>query len=197
MQATDILMSEHRVIERVIASLETAAARLERGEDVRPGFFLDAADFVKGFADGCHHKKEEGVLFPTLVANGMPQRGGPIAVMLAEHEQGRAYIRGLREAASRLEALGPSAGQSDALTAARQAVIANAQGYAHLLREHIAKEDGVLFPMAAQVIPLAKQGAVVEEFERVEHEETGEGVHEKYLALAGKLEDEVRILSIP
>ena len=186
MQATDILMSEHRVIERVITSLETAAARLERGENVPPGFFLDAAGFVTGFADGCHHKKEEGVFFPTLVANGLPQRTGPIAVMLAEHEQGRVYIRGLREAALSLEALGPAA--------ARQAVVANAQGYARLLRAHIAKEDGVLFPMAAEVIPAAKQAAVVEEFERVEHEETGEGVHEKYLALADRLEQEVRTI---
>lgn len=190
MQATDILMSEHRVIERVITSLETAAARLERGENVPPGFFLDAAGFVTGFADGCHHKKEEGVFFPTLVANGLPQRTGPIAVMLAEHEQGRVYIRGLREAALSLEALGPAAGPA----AARQAVVANAQGYARLLRAHIAKEDGVLFPMAAEVIPAAKQAAVVEEFGRVEHEETGEGVHEKYLALADRLEQEVRTI---
>jgi len=79
-------------------------------------------------------------------------------------------------------------------TAARQAVVANAQGYARLLRAHIAKEDGVLFPMAAEVIPAAKQAAVVEEFERVEHEETGEGVHEKYLALADRLEQEVRTI---
>ncbi len=184
MQATDILMSEHRVIERVLTSLETAAAGLERGQNVRPGFFLDAASFVKGFADGCHHMKEEDVLFPTLVANGLPQGTGPIAVMMAEHEQGRTYIRGLREAAASLE----SGGQAGA----RQAVVANARGYARLQRDHIAKEDHVLFPMAAEVIPAAKQPAVVEEFERVEHEETGEGVHEKYLALAEKLEQEAR-----
>jgi hemerythrin-like domain-containing protein len=49
MEATDILMSEHRVIERVLAALETAVQRLEQGQEVRPGFFLDAADFIKGF----------------------------------------------------------------------------------------------------------------------------------------------------
>ncbi len=198
MQATDILMSEHRVIERVLTSLETAATRLERGEDVRPGFFLDAAGFVKGFADGCHHRKEEGVLFPALAAHGLSQQSGPVAVMLAEHEQGRAYIRRLREAATSLERLSPatgqspdpSAGPSPDLVGARQAVVANAQGYVQLLRGHISKEDGVLFPMAGEVIPTGEQAAVMEGFEHVEHEETGEGVHEKYLALAGKLEQE-------
>jgi hemerythrin-like domain-containing protein len=174
-------MDEHRVIERVIASLDTATTDLAQGEPVRPGFFLDAADFIKGFADGCHHKKEEGVLFTAMAAAGMPTQAGPIAVMLAEHEQGRAYTRGMRQAADRLQ------GGDDS---ARADVIRNARGYTALLRQHIAKEDGVLFPMADQVIPLAAQGHVAEDFERIEHEETGEGVHEKYLALAEALERE-------
>ena len=90
MQATDILMQEHEVILRVIGALEIETDRLAAGQDVRPGFFLDAADFIKGFADGCHHKKEEGVLFEAMTAAGLPQQSGPIGVMLAEHEQGRA-----------------------------------------------------------------------------------------------------------
>ncbi len=182
MIATDILMEEHQVIERVITALELAAERLKQGQAVRPGFFVDAADFIKGFADGCHHRKEEGVLFPAMVAAGMPQDGGPIAVMLSEHELGRAHTRAMREAAQKL-----AAGE----TRAREAVWANAQSYAELLRQHIAKENGVLFPMANRVIPAPAQGRVAEDFERVEHEETGAGVHEKYLALAEKLEQEM------
>src|SRR5450756_440878 len=63
MKATEVLMQEHRVIERVLDALETAANHLDRGHPVRPGLFLEAADFIAGFADGCHHRKEEGVLF--------------------------------------------------------------------------------------------------------------------------------------
>ena len=183
MKATQILMEEHRVIERVIGSLEKAAQRMEQGADVRPGFFVEASQFIKGFADGCHHKKEEGVLFKAMVEHGLPAEGGPVGVMLVEHEMGRTYTRGMHEAAQQLEA-----GDS----AARAQVIRNARGYATLLRQHIAKEDGILFPMAAQVIPVAEQDHVMEGFEHVEHEETGEGVHEKYLALAERLEQEVK-----
>jgi hemerythrin-like domain-containing protein len=182
MKATDILMEEHRVIERVLAVLEAAAQRLEQGQVVRPGFFVDAADFIKGFADGCHHRKEEGVLFKAMVSAGMPSEGGPINVMLSEHEMGRAYTRAMREAALKLTTGDPSA---------RGAVVFSARSYVELLRQHIAKEDTVLFPLAGRVIPTADQGGVTEAFERVEHEETGEGVHEKYLALAEKLEQEM------
>lgn len=181
MEATEILMSEHRVIERMIATLEAATNKLAAGQAVRPGFFLDAADFIKGFADGCHHRKEEGVLFEAMVAAGLPKQTGPIAVMLSEHEQGRAFTRGMRAAAERL-AGGDASGAHE--------VVANARGYAALLRQHIQKEDHILFPMADQVIPAAKQAGVTEAFERVEHEETGAGVHEKYLALAEALERE-------
>ncbi len=182
MEATDILMSEHRVIERILTVLTTAVDRLEQGQPVRPGFFIDVCDFIKGFADGCHHRKEEGVLFEAMVAGGMSQLSGPIAVMLADHEQGRSYTRGMRAAAQKLA-------EGDA--SAREAVIHNARGYVNLLRQHIMKEDHILFPMAEQVIPPAAQAKVTEDFEHVEHEETGEGVHEKYLALAEKLEKEI------
>jgi hemerythrin-like domain-containing protein len=182
MKATDILMSEHRVIERVIASLETAAARLEKGQEVRPGFFLDASDFIKGFADGCHHKKEEGVLFQSMASAGVPVEGGPIGMMLYEHEEGRAFTAGMRKAALALQNGEDSASAS---------IVRNALGYAGLLRQHIQKEDTILFPMADRFIPAAQQDQVMDGFEHVEHEETGEGVHEKYLALAEKLEKEL------
>ena len=77
---------------------------------------------------------------------------------------------------------------------ARKTVINNALGYAALLRQHIKKEDQILFPMADRVIPLEKQKRVVDDFEHIKKEETGAGVHEKYLALASALEQESALL---
>jgi hemerythrin-like domain-containing protein len=182
MEATQILIEEHVVIGRVLTSLEVATRRLEGGKTIRPGFFIEAADFLKGFADGCHHKKEENVLFVALMAHGLPRQGGPVQVMLAEHEQGRRTVAQMREAAQ----LWDGGDQS-----ARAEVISAATNYVTLLRNHIYKENNILFPMADQVIPASEQDQIVQDFEYVEHEETGEGVHEKYLAMPEMLEKEL------
>jgi hemerythrin-like domain-containing protein len=186
MEAIDVLMQEHRIIERVLDALETAAGHLERSHAVPPTFFLEAADFIAGFADGCHHGKEEGVLFGAMIESGVPSGNGVIDMMLDEHEQGRALTRALRDAARRLQS-------GDAQ--ARAQVVSNVRRYVALLRDHIAKEDEMLFPMAGEMLSPARQADLLEGFERVEREETGAGAHEKFHALAAKLEREARALA--
>ena len=186
MRAIDALMQEHRVIEQVLDALESAATRLAHGEVVPPRFFLDAATFASGFADGCHHRKEEGVLFPTMKRHGAPPGGGAIEVMLDEHEQGRSYVRQLREAARQLDA-----GDS---SAARR-VIAAARGYVALLRDHIAKEDEMLFPLADELIPASAQADVLAAFEEVEEAESDAPSHEQLLELAERLTREAAALA--
>ncbi|CAG1016495.1 hypothetical protein ANAEL_05649 [Anaerolineales bacterium] len=183
MKATEVLMEEHEVILRVLIALEKALTNIPSGK-FNPDFFLEASDFIKNFADACHHAKEEGVLFVEMEASGVPVKGGPIGVMLAEHEQGRQYTRLMREAAEKWQA-------GDAL--AIEAVKLNGMGYVNMLRQHIQKENNILFPMADRVVPTEKQSDIWERFEQIELEETGEGVHEKYEALAEKLEREAMV----
>lgn len=179
MGPTEVLVEEHRVIERVLAALETAADRLAAGEPISSEFFLRAADFIRGFADGCHHHKEEDVLFPALTAAGIPNEGGPVGVMLFEHEEGRRFTAAMRAGAERLKS-------GDA--SARDEVVRNARGYVELLRDHIAKENNVLFPMADQVIRGGAAAKMTESFEEIERQEQGD--HDRYLALAAQLEQE-------
>jgi hemerythrin-like domain-containing protein len=184
MQATDILSSEHRVIERVINALDAAADRLEAGKPVRPGFFLDAVRFIRDFADGYHHGKEEGVLFETMARNGMPLDDGPIGMMLYEHDRARELTSGLSGAADRLAA--GDAGAADA-------VIDYARAYGALLTQHIYKEDNILFPMAARAIPPGDQDEVLDAFGRIEGEQASSGPKTFYLDLAQALCNEMGV----
>lgn len=141
---TQRLKDEHQLILRMLALLDKNAQLTEQGSFTDYQFYLDGVDFIRNYADRFHHAKEEAVLFEALVANGMPRENSPVAAMLLEHEQGRGYVRAMEEAAA-----GARDGQSG-----REAIIAeNALAYAILLREHIAKEDDILYPLAERVIP--------------------------------------------
>lgn len=182
MKATDVLKTEHRAIEQMLDVVEAAANRLAAGQEVAPDLFSQAADFFRNFADACHHAKEEELLFPAMEGHGVPREGGPIGVMLMEHEQGRAYVRGIAQAAERY-----AGGES----AATQALIQNTRGYVELLRQHILKEDSVLFNIADSLLSPAEQGELVAGFERVEEERMGPGVHERYHDLIAELKQVV------
>jgi hemerythrin-like domain-containing protein len=181
MKAVDVLMAEHRVIERVLDALDAAAGRLQRGEPVRPGFFLDIADFATGFADRCHHGKEEGVLFRAMEAHGEPAEGGAVGALREEHEEGRGYVRRLRESATALER-----GDGDA---ARR-VAGAAYAYTALLRGHIEMEDNAVFPMAAQLIPPSEHDWVLARFADGSESDPASDEYARYVALAERLERE-------
>jgi hemerythrin-like domain-containing protein len=174
-KATEALKSDHRVIERVLAVLERLTERAESS----PEMWQKAYDFIRNFADHCHHLKEERILFPALQKLGIPSEGGPIGVMLLEHEEGRAYVRGIAEALELAKA-DPRA--------ATPALFENARAYLRLLREHILKEDQILFNMADEALSSEEQKKLLREFEEHEAKEIGPDVHEKYLQIAQELE---------
>jgi hemerythrin-like domain-containing protein len=179
MSATQVLKDEHRGIERMLNIVEAAAKRLESGGDVPPDVFLNAVDFFRGFTDGCHHAKEEEKLFPALERRGVPKDGGPIGVMLAEHEMGRTYVRAMAESVKRYA-------QGDKVAA--QGLVQSGRGYVTLLRQHIVKEDRILFPMADQLLASEEQQKLYDEFETIERERTGVGEHERYHRMLDELE---------
>jgi len=91
MTPTDLLREEHRVILRALDLVETAARGLTAGTVLPEVWWLEIIAWLRGFADRNHHAKEETSLFPAMVKAGVPSMGGPIGVMLEEHERGRAW----------------------------------------------------------------------------------------------------------
>ena len=149
-------------------------------ETVKKGGALDAADaaemvnFFRLFADKCHHGKEEGLLFPALVKSGLRNDGGPVGQMLAEHALGRGYIAEMSACAE---------GDFD-----RDGFAAAARNYIGLLREHISKENTVLFPYSDRTLPTGEQEQLLEQFETFEEQVMGKGTHEELHELLGRLE---------
>ena len=167
MKSVERLKSEHDLIERGLTLLEMAVARLEAGQPLPEGFPQWAPRFLQQFADQCRHAKEEDVFFPVLKQRGIPEQGGPIGVMLHEHVLGRDCVSRMREASQ--------AQPFDARTFAD-----SARQYIPLLRQHIFKENNVLFRMAERVMSVADDADVTDRFSQVEQDRKQTGWHESF-----------------
>ncbi len=174
----EILMHEHRIIERALRALHGVCQRLEGGTSIPADVPAQLVEFIQTFADRCHHGKEEKHLFPALEARGVPREGGPIGVMLDEHEMGRGFVREMAGAAAAY-----ARGESEATARFVRA----ARSYMGLLAQHIYKEDNVLFRIAENVLDAPAKAALVEAFER-EEVALGIGTHEQYERMASELE---------
>jgi hemerythrin-like domain-containing protein len=178
MKPTQVLSSEHRVIEIALTCLERMTDRATKQGHLDREPAEQVIDFIQNFADRCHHGKEEDHLFPSLTRAGMPEESGPLAVMLQEHVAGRNYVSKMLKALDK-------ASQGD--QAAVNTFADNAYGYIQLLRGHIQKEDNILFRMADQVLSSEDQIKLSESFRKVESDHLGAKTHEKYLELVRSL----------
>jgi hemerythrin-like domain-containing protein len=76
-----------------------------------------------------------------------------------EHDLGRNYVRAMEIAVQ-----GAQAGD----TGTYQAIADNALGYGALLRDHISKENEILYPLAERVIPEAMRDSILQGYEAAE-----------------------------
>ncbi|MCE1199781.1 MAG: hemerythrin domain-containing protein [Marinilabiliales bacterium] len=149
--ATQNLENDHVHILQLIDVMRSMAAQ----SAINPDHLEEACQLVRLFADGLHHNKEENLLFPFMAEKGFAPHVGPVAVMLAEHDAGRAYIQTITR-------LLPEYRNGD-LSLHRQICVAM-EGYADLLTQHISKENNVLFRMADQVLSAEDQHSLLVEF---------------------------------
>ena len=181
MRATGVLLEEHQGVRLMLDILDEICNRLQAGKQARAGQLGQIVEFFRIFVDKCHHAKEEDILFPEMEKAGVANKGGPLGALLAEHEQGRGYVRNMGVAVAAYQAGDKTRGAT---------IVALARQYSELLSRHIKKEDEVLYPMADKMFSEKQQQEMAEEFARIESERLGAGTHEKFHALLQQLQAE-------
>jgi len=177
---TSVLVEEHKLILRMVGLLEKNAPETAAGRYLNWQFYRDGIDFIRNYADRFHHAKEEDVLFKALIDNGMPPEHSPVAAMLLEHDQGRNFVQAMEIAVQEAQA-----GRTDSY----QTIADNALGYAALLRDHIGKEDTVLYPLSERILPETMRPVILEGYQSAAAQ-ASPGFGERYLSIVKQYEQE-------
>lgn len=136
---SEILIDDHQTTERVFDAVTQA---LTAPPGPSPLLLRKFRAYVTEYVDGCHNKKEEEHLFPLAEARGVPRQGGPLAVMLMEHEQSKHVLAELGRLID-----GYVGGDVSLLAELRTTV----DSYVSLLKGHFWKETDILYPMVRRL----------------------------------------------
>ena len=154
MKSIDMLSSEHRNLESMLAVFDAAASRLQGGGSVRADLLFGALAFFEGFGISCHHAKEEQLLFPLLAKYGVGPETSFVAALRTQHEVDQAYLLEIREGVGCLSA-------NDVAAGPRLAGVL--REYVQLVREHIFIEESY-FDSLVETISAADDARLVEQF---------------------------------
>lgn len=177
----DLLMEDHTVIEKVFAAVNDAMAK----DQFPITMVRELVEFVDIYVDKCHAQKEEQHLFPRVERLGIPRHGGPLAVMLAEHEQSREYLEEIKANAKAL--LG---GDREAMAKLKKSF----GDFSMLLANHFWKENDILYPMAMRLMSSQDELDVINGINEIE-DSLGNDTHKKYYAMAERLSAKIEDLS--
>lgn len=172
------LVYEHELIERAMAVLKQNLDRIE-AQSHNPTQLTRALDFLLEFGDKVHNKKEEDHLFPLMQERGIPSEGGPLGVMLMEHEAERELLSRMIADVAKIPTL-----SADQLAAYKQEGLE----YLKIRADHIWKENDVLYNMGRQVLTSDDANDLVEKFNEVDLSAYGAGAKENYLSMVVEME---------
>jgi hemerythrin-like domain-containing protein len=180
MKPTEVLEREHRFIMHVAACMVLLAEDLGKGQEISTATLADILEFLRTFADQCHHGKEEDYLFRILEKKGVPAKGCPLGVLKMEHDQARSLVAQFATLSAQYAKDGSE----------REALQTTLLRLVELYKGHIWKEDYLLFPMTNKVLSTKEQETLTEQFEQMDLR-MGTDVSNGFEELAAKLQREV------
>lgn len=175
----EYLIAEHELIERCMAVLKSCLEAIELSAEVNTVQLGRAIDFLLQFGDKIHNAKEEQCLFPLMGKKGIPVQGGPLGVMLMEHEAERSLLARMQGVLPTFSTL-PFGDQIQFKEEGME--------YLKIRADHIWKENDVLYPMGRQVLTEADNQLLLSEFARINRETYGDQAFAKFQAMTAEVE---------
>lgn len=171
-----MLMWEHRLILRMLADMDATAAAVAAGTPLPPDYVAGAVDFIRSYADRCHHGKEEDILFRDLGARDLAREDADtMAELIEEHVWARRATGRLVDAEARRQGGDPEAVDE---------VLGTIGELVEFYPAHIEKEDHHFFKPALSYFSAEERKAMADEFGEFDRML----IHERYVTIVEGME---------
>ncbi|HET7617592.1 MAG TPA: hemerythrin domain-containing protein [Vicinamibacterales bacterium] len=180
MKTVELMIEEHRLIERMLHVLDEAAGILERGGSAPAGMLAGILEFSRTFADAGHHAKEEDIFFPALAAHGLQPDASAVGALQVQHDSGRRLV-------AEMSALLPAVGRRELI--ACQAFAAAARDYVGLLREHIQLENHLFAEYAEEHLTADEDAALRERMDAVDRDRASGAPPDRFARMVAEYEE--------
>lgn len=162
------LMTEHRLIERMISLMAKEVRKIKESNAADPEFISIAVDFIRTYADKLHHGKEEDIFFRDLSKKALSaEHKKTMDELVEEHALARKNTKDLFEARNKY-----ARGDKDSL----EEIARNMEILAQFYPKHIEKEDKHFFLPVMNYFSKEEQSAMLDEF----YEFDRQFIHSKY-----------------
>lgn len=174
MKPCELLTTEHRLIEAMIAVIRTEITRIERGRQLNEFTINSIIDFMNFYADITHHGKEENILFNSLKKKHISKEDSDLmAELVQEHRFARKATDDVLKAEENYFKGQDTIG----------IIITVFNSLATLYPKHIQKEEQIFFPHTEKYFSDDEYAAMIKDFD--DFDKTI--VHKKYKSLVEQL----------
>ncbi len=177
----EALEHDHRFINKVVATMTVLADDLQAESPLDPELLRSLVEFMRIFAEQCHHRKEERYLCAALAKKPLPNAWHILSILDKEHDRVHAMTDELARAVSAY-VLDPRRGRDGLMSVFRNIVA--------FYPRHIWKEEYLFFPVARQLLSAGEQEEIARGYAETE-EQIGSDVHHAFEALARFVEEAI------
>lgn len=178
MTPTENLTKEHKKINELLDIMSKIALKIKSNDVFYPNDVEEIVDYLIIIIDNNHHGKEDGVFYPELISSGIPKETAPLSIINYEHTTAKRYLKDISSCVVNCKIGNDFSGEllADSLT-----------NYVTVTKNHIQREEEIVFPIANEVLSVEKQNEILQRFDEIEQRNISNSFNDHFNKLLNKL----------
>jgi len=180
MTPTENLINEHKKINELLDIMSKIALKIKSKDVFYPNDVEEVVKYLINIIENSHHGKEDDVFYPELISSGIPKETAPLSIINYEHLISVNYLKDISSCVVNCKIGNDFSGEllADSLT-----------NYVIAIKNHIQREEEIVFPIANEVFSIEKQNDILQRFEIIEQKYISNSFNDQFDELLNKIKN--------